>query len=247
VEFSEILQNFLTSVGPVAWMGIALTLIVWLRRWAGAGGRFAGACLGVFLAVQLGLFLLPQTEHYRANLRHFDEDARFVARFLRERRGESAPVPTVFWPIGQIDTLWIDLRVKSYYDRFQVQGVMFSRDTALEGRRRALLVRHFEGERLHAQRGLLSDRWLELLEEFYGVPFEQARPTRADLERLCREEPVDYVVIRQGFDGLYAVGNGRFFIYDCKQVRAALAAFTFRAHVPRNVNLPPGLSRDPAP
>jgi hypothetical protein len=45
-------------------------------------------------------------------------------------------------------------------------------------------------------------------------------PTVEDLFRLCREDDLDYVVLEQEFDGLYSASDGRYFIYDCRHVRA---------------------------
>src|SRR5205807_5335217 len=118
-----------------------------------------------------------------------------------------------------VDILWIDLRVNAFYEFSQIQGILFSRDTAVEGSRRARLVRQFEVDRLREERILLSDRWCELLENLYGVGIEEADPTRDDLLRLCREPELDYVVSPHNFDGLYSETNGRVYVYDCDRIR----------------------------
>ena len=43
-----------------------------------------------------------------------------------------------------------------------------------------------------------------------------------DLARLCREPDLDYAVLTRKIGNLHAATNGQVYIYDCRQVRAAL-------------------------
>jgi hypothetical protein len=47
-------------------------------------------------------------------------------------------------------------------------------------------------------------------------------PTAEDLLRLCRQEKIDVIVLRQGFRGLYAATDGSWFVYDCRELRSCL-------------------------
>jgi hypothetical protein len=79
-------------------------------------------------------------------------------------------------------------------------------------------------ERNGREKAFIADGWLRRLEAYCQVEVDRAEPTRADLDRLCRDEAVDYAVLQQDIDGLYAATNGRFFIYDCRRLRARLTA-----------------------
>jgi hypothetical protein len=248
VERSAILLVMLTTLGPAVWMLVGLSTARAVARRLGTGALAMGVCAGAALAVQLATFAVPRSDLYRTGFSKYHDDTPFVADFLR-RHDDGGRLPTVYWPIGRVDMLWMELGVKSYFERLQVVGVLFSRETALEGVRRARVVAGFEGERLRQEQALLGQRNRELLEALLGIDLDSARPTRADLERLCREEGVDYAVVRQRFDGLYSATNGRFYIYNCRQIRAALgppAPSATAAASPRPAASPPGNSAAPS-
>jgi hypothetical protein len=87
----------------------------------------------------------------------------------------------------------------------------------MEGQRRALLVRSFEiaNLRKHHRRDVFRRHF----SPFYQADFDAPRPTRRELIALCREEPLDFVVLRQKFAGLVAATDGAVFIYDCRSIR----------------------------
>jgi hypothetical protein len=214
------LGQMLNSLGPVFWSTVALWLVARRYRRDGFGLRTATLAVAIFVAVQAASFLVPFTAYYRAHYQRGFDDVQFVSHFLhRQQHGENGRRPTVYWSVGLVDILWLDLRVNSFYDFSQIQGILFSRNTAMEGSRRARLVREFELERLREERILLSDRWCELLEKIYGIKMEDADPTRDGLLQMCREPGLDYVVTPHNFDGLYAETNGRVYVYDCRQLR----------------------------
>jgi hypothetical protein len=127
----------------------------------------------------------------------------------------------VYWSHGQVSPLWLELRVQSYYQILQAQGLLFSRRTAQEARRRAVVIGPFELERMRRERDFWAAEYLEKLEGFHGDGTRHDVPGREDLQRLCREEGLDYAVLRHDFGGQYAATNGRLFIYDCKRLRGA--------------------------
>jgi hypothetical protein len=221
LDFARLL---LACPGPAFWTAAAVAGLTLVSVAVGFGRAFRWAAVGLAGAVQLGLFLLPGTAFYQERYYFFHRDVEFVAHYLRSARGATAPPPTVYWCNGNLGTLWLDLRVRSYYQLQQIQGQLFSRDTAREAHRRARLVSQFEMERQGRERAFLAEGWQRRLENYYQVLIDQAAPTRADLDRLCRDEAVDYAILQQDIDGLYAASNGRFFIYDCRRLRARRAA-----------------------
>jgi hypothetical protein len=120
--------------------------------------------------------------------------------------------PTIYAYWGRIDHVWIDLRAKSYFNHEQIVGVLFNRGTAEEGRRRALVVRPFELDRLADMR--LYVRGL------FGANEGGSRPTHEDLERLCRDGITDLAILRQEFPGLSVATDGRAYIYECQKVHS---------------------------
>jgi hypothetical protein len=48
------------------------------------------------------------------------------------------------------------------------------------------------------------------------------QPDLRNLEQLCQEDGIDFLLLTHEFPGLVTAGNGHIFIYDCRQVRAAL-------------------------
>jgi hypothetical protein len=214
----------LMAPGPVPWTLAAVAVLTLVYAWPGFGAGYRRAAVAVALAVQLGLFLLPGTAFYRERYYFFHQDVDFMAHFLESARRPGQAPPTVYWCNGNLGTLWLDLHVTSYYQLQQVQGLLFSQATAQEAQRRALVVSQFEMERQRRERAFIAPSWVDRLEGYYRVSIDTAEPTRADLERLCRDEALDYAVLQQDIDGLYAACNGRFFIYDCRQLRARLGS-----------------------
>jgi hypothetical protein len=208
----------IVAPGVLAWVLAAVTTAVVIHRRRPSAPALAAGALAVAVAVQATFFLLPQAESYRENYKRYHDDVAAVARFLEGKPGR----PTVYWCNSNLGTVWLDLRAHSYFQRQQIQGLLFSRDTAAEARRRALLVGPFEMEYMQRESVFGLDRWTELMEHFHGVTCETASPSTADLERLCRDEKVDFVIVAQRFGGLYSASTGRFYVYDCRRVRAAL-------------------------
>ena len=126
----------------------------------------------------------------------------------------------MYWANNHVENLWFDLGVDSYYSHSQLAGNVFSRTTAMEGRRRGALVAPFEFDSVRRQRRLLEGRRLREIERTLGVEVDAAPPPEAaHLLRLCGESDLDFVVIRQAFPGLYAATDDAWFIYDCAALR----------------------------
>ena len=127
----------------------------------------------------------------------------------------------IYCPTGEIGDIWFTAHARCYFDQYQLAGNLFHRETAVEGRRRAALVGRFERQRFEQAGPFLPEAFRRKLDRLFGP--KAAPPTADDLAAVCREPGVDYVVLERPFDGLpRAADNGRFFIYDCTQVRSAL-------------------------
>src|SRR5262249_33733034 len=145
---------------------------------------------------------------------------RFLRTYLAECGAVDGRPATVYWPTGHVDLLWYDLRVNSYYAWYQLAGNVFQRETAVEGRRRAVLVRPFEADLGRRRRLLEPLTRVSLTERVYGGALTDDPPRLADVQRLCADEGLDYAVLRQGFAGWYAAHDGDWFVYDARAVRA---------------------------
>jgi hypothetical protein len=183
--------------------------------------RLPAALLGCWLAYQAGLTWADASAAYHRRFSARAGHEQFVTDFLRAR-AEPGRRRTVYWT-ADLGAVWFRAGANCYFHSVQMSGCAFSRGTALEGRRRGDLVGRFEADWL--RREPLPEGWWQMAYlGFFNVPQEELPPTEADLRALCAEEGLDFVVLEQGFEGLYCAGDGRFFIYDCRQLRAGRAS-----------------------
>jgi hypothetical protein len=187
----------------------------------GAGPRFALAALGLALGYQALLTGVGESREYAARFSARERHERFVTDFLQERTAERGRPLTVYWT-ADISDIWFKAGAHSYLNPVQLSGCAFNRGTALEGRRRAWLVRAFEADVLRRY-PQPEDWWQHTLERFYRAEGTGA-PDEHDLLELCRERGLDFVVVENRFAGLYEATDGRFYIYDCRQVQARAQA-----------------------
>lgn len=218
----EIVRLAVEHLGPMVWVLLGLTLGGLLctrtrRRWA-------MACLAVAGAWQLVFFLVPNEESYRqAGTRH-QGDLDRLATFLPPRGDPAASPPTLYCSLGRVDFVWLDLRAKSWWDWAQVVGCLFQRGNAVEGQRRALVVRSFELDRYREQGRFVPEvRRRSLTRLFRGEP-ESARPSVEDFHRLCREPDLDFAILKQEFPEYVSARSGSLFLYDVRRIRARLEA-----------------------
>jgi len=236
MEVHDFARALLTHLGVVGWLLIFLSVAGRLLHYTGRTARLAGAVLGVALAVQTAFFVIPSTTYYQKSLSHTGADIDFVKSYLQQR--DILTPPTIYCSLGRIDQVWIDLHAKSYYDWAQVVGVLFSRQTALEGQRRAVVVGPFEIETAKKYLPFMTEQRKHEFASLYRHDLAGPPPGPADLARLCREAGLDFVVLPLAFDGLYAASNGHIYVYDCRQVRAALG-LPDPAHVAAQPQVPP--------
>ena len=214
----------------------------WMRVLGQAPGEFGDAALALIAVVAVALFYSAARQvrvtacaaailwcagataafRFEDHLKGFGSFAEdrphvgFVRQFIHEHRKDRSGAPTVYWPTDPT-YVWFDLPAASFYSWSQTAGVVYHRGTAIQGQRRALLVRSFEiaNLRKHYRRDVFRRHF----SSFYQAGFDQPPPTRQDLIALCRAEPLDFVVLRQKFGGLAAATNGAVFIYDCRSIR----------------------------
>ncbi len=211
---------FWRNVSPVIWLllGILIVFVGACRTRFGRG--FQIGCLCLAFAIQFAVFYVPNSDFCKQH-HLYAEDVDFLEEFL-QANWQSNERPTIYSSLALPHVLWVDLESKIYFDRFQVGVFLFFRETAVEGHRRAGIVAPFEMDCLNKKQVMLPKQKEDHLTTFYQRSLSAPPPTRDDLHRVCREKGVDYVVIKQGFPGLYEATNGELYIYDCKKVRAAM-------------------------
>jgi hypothetical protein len=185
----------------------------------GVGRRLQVATLGVAVAYLGILTYLDGSSWYLTRYQEEERHTEFVADFLRGRRDAAGHAPCVYWNTD-IDRIWFRLRATSYVTIYQMAGCAFQAETASEGKRREHLVARFEADADRKSPRPLPPRWQQFFDDFRDCPRDAPPPTRADLLRLAQEEKLDYAVLQIDIDHLYAATDGRYFIYDCKRLRA---------------------------
>jgi hypothetical protein len=226
-QLSEFVEPQLWWYVAFGLLGPLLTIVATIVVLAGLirlfGRRCRAALVTACLLVQTVAYFIPHSRLYQRLDMQPLRELQFVKDFFKTHYSEGSGVPTIHWPALNPKRIWFDLRAKSYFSWVQMAGAMFNRDTALEGHRRAQLVARFDLEALRTQL-VFSAPWVRAgIGATYEAEAALPPPTLADLHRLCLEEPLDYAVLRHRFDGLYAATDGRWYIYDCAEVRRRLS------------------------
>jgi len=217
----------LSCADPWLRLAAGCGILVLLYQLCGGGRLFGMATATIFVVLQCGHFGLPHTDWYARRFPKPDSaDIAAVGAFLGDRWHEERP-PTIYWPGARWRAFWFDLHANCYFEwPNAVTGLLFSRGQALEAMRRAELLKSFEIDRLRRPGTEWHNEpfkgWAERL---YQADLDnQPGPTREDLQRLCREEKVDFVVLPQEFEGLDAARQGSWFIYDCRTIAKSPSA-----------------------
>jgi hypothetical protein len=207
---------------PLLWLVPILMGLAMITRWHEAGRRLALGSAALALAVHSMMFLVPRVPAYREAYRPHDQDLAFAQRYLDKRYGGATEALTVYQDAWEnVTYVWFDLRAKNYYDLTQVVGVLFSRDTAFEGERRAEIVRSFELERFRPIKRFMSASDKLMMEGIFKPERGTPAPTASDLARLCQaSEPVDVAILKQEFRDMASATNGHISIYECANMRA---------------------------
>ncbi|MFO0867183.1 MAG: hypothetical protein U0744_21515 [Gemmataceae bacterium] len=214
-EVREML-TLLTLIGPAP-VGIALVMVLTMsgKRFAPAVAVGCVAIASIWFAV---LEFVPRTAEYRSNWGRFRSDGDFVKQTLATQMLDHPA--TIYSDLGRLDLIWTEWHARSYYDWHQTGGFVFSRESSMEGMRRAPLVRPFEFSRIRHQRDLMREEGIAQSEAFFGAEMDETpEPTVEDLRKLCSDPEVDYVVSRLHFPGQDLANNGRVYIYDAAAIR----------------------------
>lgn len=216
----EFIQFMILIFGTVPWMLLVLGVGYWVIR-SGAEARTLGlACLGLFLAVNLFFFILPQTSLIRESENTDLADTLFVRDVLAGHQ-QAGRRNTVFSDNQRVELIWFELQANCYFDWWQTGGFTFQRQTAMEGERRARLAGPFVVQHYRPFGRFLNSRVKSIISRFFLRELEDPAPTVEDLALLCEDSELDYAILKQEFPGLYAASNGRVFLYDCRQVHRA--------------------------
>lgn len=232
IEILDGWRILMLNLGFLVWLRLSVLFLKWglplrggaVRRRAGLEARARLLLATAFIALQLLPFLLRNSDFYQDRYRHDWQDVRFVAEFLKEQqRSESSPF-CLYWSNGEFDTIWLDLRSVSYFaQQYQLQGAVFNRATAMEGKRRGLIVRRFELDFLKSVPEWVHPILVKKMEAFYQLDLDHAAPpTRDDLAALCHDGLIDYAILPTQYDDLAVASNGNVYIYDCKHLRTVL-------------------------
>lgn len=212
----DLLEYLRTAPGQLlAWTrwGLALLAVLGLA-WVCRSRRAVG--LGLVTAavvVQAGYF----SAAWAAETSRPAPGVALVRDYLaRQARSEN---PTIYWPVGWVNYVWFDLHANSYYEPMQIAGNAFSRENAMEGNRRIRLVKRFELERVREVRRIYSPLQLLQLEDLYEAKLAEPAPTWQDVEALCADTQLDYLVLKQDFAGRYVANDGVWHLYDCNAIR----------------------------
>jgi hypothetical protein len=216
LDFARLL---IENIGPITWLVLFAVFALWAARRPHFSRGMQGACAVVILLVQGAMAMLPASPSFRENYTRYGKDIRVIQEFLRQRHAPA--MPTIYSCLGRLDLVWLDLHAKSYFDWWQMSGVMFQRQTAMEGQRRALVVGPFELDRFR-RAGDIPEYTREQVSRFFALDFDTAAPNLDNLKRLCEEDGIDFLLLTHEFPGLVTAATGRIYVYDCRQVRAAL-------------------------
>jgi hypothetical protein len=209
----------LGCVPRVVWFGVLLLVLSSLARQRHTYRNATLLAVSIAVVTHMAMFGLDRSPGFRAFSEPHGADVAFVRHFLEGRYASAAPPPTVYASVWEnLGLVWLDLRARNY---FAAVVVIFNRETAVETRRRAGIVRPFELERYRGMHDLLPEVMRPLIGYLFAPERPALPPTVSDLLRLCRpEEGVDVAVLSQHFGPLASADNGRVFIYECERVRA---------------------------
>jgi hypothetical protein len=182
-----------------------------------------GGALAFGLFFQSGAFLFPYSSIYNRIRMDTGDDIQFESQFLEAERDGRDEVYTVQWPRLYDGPLWFDFNCTTYFSWQQLAGNMFNRETAIEGSRRARLVQRFDASALQQYEGVAP--WQRRsMSKIYGCSMNAASPPVVrDLLVLCQEEELDYLITRHSIGEHAVATNGRWYIYDCGDIRRTIS------------------------
>ena len=142
----KILQEATTNMCKLPLLLVLLFLAGRFLAWMGQGLHLRIALLTLWAGYQLTLTWAAHSDWYGRRFTLSYPGRHFVTTSLQERASARRRPLTLYWPTVLQD-IWFDAHANSYFNLFQMSGCAFNRGTALDGRRRAELVRLFEIDR----------------------------------------------------------------------------------------------------
>ncbi|MFO0965393.1 MAG: hypothetical protein U0793_07380 [Gemmataceae bacterium] len=146
-----------------------------------------------------------------------------VAEFLNQERRAYKTRPTIYCSLGRIDYVLDRPESEELADLAQIVGCLFNRGNAEEGRGAARWwcgpsrSRPNPGDALQfTPEERLPDQKL------FQADVKTMTPSTG-IWRLCLEENVDYVILKQKFDDMAPVSFGSVHVYDARSVRRTVA------------------------
>jgi hypothetical protein len=176
--------------------------------------------LSVWLSVSLVTFMTQQSPEYGERLHPGYKDVQFIGDAINKnlhKSGQSLKDAQIYWPECP-ELIWFNLQANSYYSYSQTAGVVFGKETILEGLRRAALVKPFEVSRIKQSKPPLNEYAQKRL-AFLNATIYEPDPTKKDLFRLANDRKIDWIILNIGFEGLYSATNQSVYIYDCSKIR----------------------------
>lgn len=207
--------------GPFFMLVAAIGIVAMLYQRVPTSKQFRLVCLAGMLGIQTLFFVSPGLPLWAGNTSSHRQNLAKLRAIVRQGRQHDDRLPTVYWPQGRLDDLWIHLGVKSYFTKHQTAGSMFHRETAIEGHRRAQLVAPFELAELQRRKSSRLDPhdWrLQSLLAVLGHPSTIRPPTIDDLRQLSQED-IDFAILPHKFEQLDSHQVGPLYVYDCRRLR----------------------------
>jgi hypothetical protein len=213
IDYVEFVRTAPTALLGFARWSLAILGVVGLVWFCKSRRAMGYALVATAILLQTGYFAAA----YAAESTKPAPGIAMVRDYLREH-GVSKN-PTIYWPVGWVNHLWFDLHVDSYYEPMQIAGNAFSRENAMEGRRRGQLVKRFELERVRDLSQIYSPLQLQQLEALYQAKLSEPAPTWDDVAALCSDPKLDYLILQQPFTTRCVANDGVWFLYDCRAIR----------------------------
>src|SRR5262249_22283956 len=116
VEPLEDVRNLPALVDPFYRVTLGVAFILLLARVVGAGLSFRIAMLTAGLVVSAIFYAVPQMAAYPWGDSLRRADLEFVRGCLNDHQEDAQEPPTIYWPGCRLDYVWLDLRVRHYYD-----------------------------------------------------------------------------------------------------------------------------------
>jgi hypothetical protein len=203
--------------------GIIVPTVLLIFAFAGrrlVNTRRAWAPLTTAVALQTALFTWMTTDSYQS-LNPKATELQFAGAFLKEHKAKQTQPLSIYCNYGRLYQYWIEWGTRSYYDCFQLAGFVFNRETAVEGKRRAMLVGPFEAVSLAKNRwDILPSAIKDKIEGWHEIDIDTRQPTEDDLLALAQDPAIDFLVLFSAhFDHLACARRGDVSIYDCRQLR----------------------------